>query len=108
MNQTMDEEEYLNSETQLQQALALNKVLLDTLEKDRKDRRATRKVSIICATVCLVCVMAFIGVIVALASGIVIETTTTESTITQDTEGSGNNVYQAGEHATYSQSGGGE
>ena len=49
-----------------------------------------------------------------LSDGVVIEetTTTTEetiTTITQDTgEGSGNNVYQAGESSTYTQSGGDE
>lgn len=32
-------------------------------------------------------------------------TTTTETEITQETSGDGNNVYQAGEHATYNEGG---
>lgn len=101
--------EYQNSETQLEQALALNKLFIDMLEKEQQDRKKTRRISIICASICLICLLIFSGVLVALSAGVVIETTTTETTITQDSgEGDGNNVYQAGEYATYSETGGAE
>lgn len=101
--------DYEHSETQLEQAMALNRMLLDALDQDRKDRRKTRRINLICATVCLVSLLGFVAIIGAVASGIVIETTTTETTVTQDTgEGNGNNVYQAGEYATYNQPGGAE
>lgn len=101
--------EYEQSETQLEQALALNKLFIDMLEKERQDRKRTRRVSIICTSICVVCMLIFAGVLAALSAGVVVETTTTETTITQDTgEGDGNNVYQAGEYATYSETGGNE
>lgn len=81
------ENEYLQSENQLEQALALNKILLDTLDADRKERRKTRKISIICAVVCLVSLFIFTAVLGILASGIQIETTTTTTTETQSVEG---------------------
>lgn len=98
--------DYEHSETQLEQALAMNRLLIDTLNKDRQERRKTRKISIICASICLVSVVLLVGVIVALASGVTVETVTTETTVTQDTgEGSGNNVFQAGEYSSYSEGG---
>lgn len=79
--------DYEQSENQLQQALAMNQMLLDTLEKEREDRRKTRKISIICACVCVVSLLLFAGVLGVLASGIQIERTSTETTQTQTVEG---------------------
>ena len=53
------ENEYMQSENQLEQSMALNKILLDTLDADRKDRRKTRIISIICAAVCIVSFLLF-------------------------------------------------
>lgn len=79
------ENEYMQSETQLEQAMALNRILLETLESDRKDRRKTRRISIICAAVCMVSLLLFAAVLGVLAAGVQIETTTT--TETQTVEG---------------------
>lgn len=81
------ENEYMQSETQLEQAMALNKILLETLEADRKDRRKTRRISIICAAVCMVSLLLFAAVLGVLAAGIQIETTTSTTTETQTVEG---------------------
>lgn len=83
-------------------------VLLDALEEDKKDRQKTRRACVICAAVCAVSMMALVGLLELFAAGLQIEnTTTTETTtVTQDTgEGTGNNVYQAGESATYNEDG---
>lgn len=80
---------YQNSESQLDQALALNRILMAALDQDRADRRVTRRVSLICAAVCVVTLLLFAGVLGVLASGIQIDastTTTTEET-TQTVEG---------------------
>ena len=95
------ENEYMQSETQLEQAMALNQILLETLEADRKDRRKTRRISIICAAVCMVSLLLFAAVLGVLAAGIQIETATEESTVTQETSGEGDAVYQAGDGSHY-------
>lgn len=61
-------------------------MLLDALEADREDRRKTRRLNVICATICAVSLLLFAGVLGVLASGVQIETTTTEET-TQSVEG---------------------
>lgn len=80
---------YEKSENQLEQALALNKILMEALNQDRADRRMTRRVSIVCAAVCVVSLLLFAGVLGVLASGIYIETSTTTTTeeTTQTIEG---------------------
>lgn len=85
----MGKDDYINSETQLEQALAMNRLLLASLEQERSDRRRTRRVSIVCATVCVVSLLLFAGVLGVLASGIYIETSTTTTTeeTTQTIEG---------------------
>lgn len=77
--------DYEHSETQLQQTLAANKILMEALNQDRKDRRITRRVSIICASICVVVLLLFAGVMGILAAGVTIETTTEETT--QSVEG---------------------
>lgn len=80
---------YEKSENQLEQALALNKILMEALNQDRADRRRTRRMSIICAAVCLAALLLFAGVLGVLAAGINIETSTTTATeeTTQTVEG---------------------
>ena len=76
--------------------------LMQMIDMDRKDRRSTKKIAIICCTICVVCVLVLAGIFVAFANGMEITTTTEETTVSQDTEnGTGNNVYQAGEYADY-------
>ena len=63
-----------------------------------------RRLIVICATICLVCFMAIGGLFIAFASGLEITTTAEETTVSQDTGvGDGNNVYQAGEYADYTE-----
>lgn len=84
----------------LDESRALNKMLIDALDQERADRRKTRRVSMICATICLVAILLFAGLVGVVASGV--EITRTTETITQDTgEGSGDAVYQAGENARF-------
>lgn len=73
-------------------------------EATAKMKRTVAILVVIALALCLVTVSVF----AVLASGIQIErTTTTTETIMQDTgEGSGNNIYQAGEYAQYSDGGG--
>lgn len=59
--------------------------MMEVLEKDLIDRKKTRRVSVICATICLVSVLLFAGILGVLASGIQIEHTTEETT--QSVEG---------------------
>lgn len=67
----------------LEESRALNEMLLDALEQDRRDRQKTRRVSVVCATICLVAMLLFAAVLGIVASGV--EITTTTETITQDT-----------------------
>lgn len=86
----------------LEESRALNEMLLNALEQDRKDRQKTRRVSVICATICLVAMLLFAAVLGVVASGVEITTTTTTETVTQDTGyGSGDAVYQAGDGAQF-------
>ena len=116
----------------LHMSQGLLKLVLKMWESAREDVQAATEaakrlrvvsiVSIVIAAVCLfVCV--YQGTVIQrqggeiasihriLQQGVVIEetTTTTTTTVEQDTgEGSGNNVYQAGEDSTYTQNGGAE
>lgn len=113
----------------------LSRLLLEMWQHAKKDVHncisASRKlfiVSIISAIISIICVVfcAYLSTIIhdqsialskieqILDDGIIIEETTTTThetttTVTQDTgEGSGNNIYQAGDGSTYTQSGGDE
>lgn len=96
-----------NDGASLDESRALNKMLIDALDQERADRRKTRRVSMICTTICLVAILLFAGLVGVVASGVEITRTTdtitrTTDTITQDTgEGSGDAVYQAGENARF-------
>lgn len=58
--------------------------MIEALERDLVDRKKTRRVSIICATICLVSVLLFSGILGVLASGIQIERTTETQTVDGD------------------------
>ena len=60
-------------------------IILNAIEQDRKDRRSMRRLIIICATVCLICVMAIGGLFIAFASGLEITTTTENTSVTYAT-----------------------
>ena len=68
--------------------------MLEALENDLNDRKKTRRVTIICATICLVSVLLFAGILGVLASGIQIERTTEETT--QTVEGDSAIINNAG------------
>nr|DAE38866.1 MAG TPA: NICKEL AND COBALT RESISTANCE PROTEIN BINDING PROTEIN, SENSOR PROTEIN [Caudoviricetes sp.] len=82
----------------LDQSVALNRVVMTMLESKRKEDFWLRVILIIS----LVANIVIAGIFTLYESGWT--TTTTTTTVTQDTgEGSGNNVYQAGEYADYTQ-----
>lgn len=83
----------------LEQSVALNKIVMTMLESKRREDFWLRIILIIS----LLANIAIAGIFTWYESGWTMDTTTT-TTITQDTgEGSGNNVYQAGENANYIQ-----
>ena len=59
-------------------------MLLDALAEDREDRRKTRRLNVICATICAVSLLLFAGVLGVLASGVQIETTTETQSVEGD------------------------
>ena len=84
----------------LDQSLALNHIVLDMLESKKREDLWLRVILIISilANILISCI--FLGY----ESQFTTETTTTTTTVSQDTgEGNGNNVYQSGENAQYSQ-----
>lgn len=82
----------------LDQSVALNRIVMTMLESKRREDFWLRIVLIIS----LLANIAIAGIFTWYESGWT--TTATTTTVTQDTgEGSGNNVYQAGENANYTQ-----
>lgn len=80
----------------LDQSVALNRIVMTMLESKRREDFWLRVILIIS----LLANIAIAGIFTWYESG----WTTTTTTVTQDTgEGSGNNVYQAGENANYIQ-----
>lgn len=91
----------------LEESRAINQLLLDAMEEDRKERRKDRRTSKVCATICVVAFLLTAVLLGVLASGVTIETSTTKESITQDSgEGSGNNVYLSGNDSTYNEEAG--
>lgn len=83
-------------EDALDQSVALNRIVMTMLESKRREDFWLRIILIIS----LLANIAIAGIFTWYESG----WTTTTTTVTQDTgEGSGNNVYQAGENANYIQ-----
>lgn len=86
----------------LEEAQALNRIILDLLTQKKKEH--TRLWIIILALIFVN--LLEVGLFVWYESQFEITETTTTTTVEQDTgEGSGNNVYQAGEHAQYQEGG---
>nr|DAH42951.1 MAG TPA: NICKEL AND COBALT RESISTANCE PROTEIN BINDING PROTEIN, SENSOR PROTEIN [Caudoviricetes sp.] len=82
----------------LDQSVALNRIVMTMLESKRREDFWLRVILIIS----LLANIAIAGIFAWYESGWT--TTATTTTVTQDTgEGSGNNVYQAGENANYIQ-----
>lgn len=85
-------------EDALDQSVALNRIVMTMLESKRREDFWLRIILIIS----LLANIAIAGIFTWYESGWT--TTATTTTVTQDTgEGSGNNVYQAGENADYIQ-----
>ena len=62
-------------------------IILNAIEQDRKDRRTMRRLIVICATVCLICLLTIGGLFIAFASGLEITTTEAVETATQKANG---------------------
>lgn len=89
-----------SEEGALDQSLALNRIVMRMLDAKRREDFWLRIILIISILVNLL----IAGIFIQYESQFTTTVTTTETTIEQDTgEGSGNNVYQAGENATYTQ-----
>lgn len=114
----MDLKDLEQEKDAVKQSVIVSRVLADTLERhDRENRRLWCLVIALCIVVaCMAGAMVYVSthaqdianeaMLNALESVAEIEvsgeTTTTTTTVEQDTgEGSGNNVYLSGEHATY-------
>jgi len=96
----MNEQEKINA---LDESLALNKIAIDLLNQKKKDHLRLWIIIIALIIVNLIEVCIFIWYESQMET---METVTTTTTVDQDTgEGTGNNVYQAGEHAQYSEDG---
>lgn len=96
----MNEQEKVNA---LDESLALNKIAIDLLNQKKKDHLRLWIIIIALIVVNLAEVCIFIWYESQMET---VETVTTTTTVDQDTgEGAGNNVYQAGEHAQYSEDG---
>lgn len=84
----------------LEQSRALNKIILTMLESKKKNDLFLKVILIIS----ILANVAIAGIFVAYESQFTTTETITTTTVEQDTgEGSGNNVYQAGEDANYIQ-----
>lgn len=89
----------------LQESMALNKIVLDLLTQKKKEHLRLWIVILALILVNLV----EVGLFIWYESQFEDTETITETTVEQDTgEGSGNNVYQAGEHANYTEGKGGD
>jgi hypothetical protein len=99
MSDTYTDLNEIKEKEELDQSVALNRIVLNMLESKRKEDFWLRIVLIISILTNIVISCIFIGY----ESQFTTEKTIT-TTVTQDTgEGEGNNVYQSGEHANYVQ-----
>lgn len=99
MSDTYTDLNEMKEKEELDQSVALNRIVLNMLESKRKEDFWLRIVLIISILTNIVISCIFIGY----ESQFTTEKTIT-TTVTQDTgEGEGNNVYQSGEHANYVQ-----
>lgn len=99
MSDTYTDLNEIKEKEELDQSVALNRIVLNMLESKRKEDFWLRIILIISILTNIVISCIFIGY----ESQFTTEKTIT-TTVTQDTgEGEGNNVYQSGEHANYVQ-----
>lgn len=99
MSDTYTDLNEIKEKKELDQSVALNRIVLNMLESKRKEDFWLRIILIISILTNIVISCIFIGY----ESQFTTEKTIT-TTVTQDTgEGEGNNVYQSGEHANYVQ-----
>ena len=99
MSDTYTDLNEMKEKEELDQSVALNRIVLNMLESKRKEDFWLRIVLIISILTNIVISCIFIGY----ESQFTTEKTIT-TTVTHDTgEGEGNNVYQSGEHANYVQ-----
>lgn len=86
----------------LEESLALTKIVVDLLNQKKKEHFRLWIVILALVFVNLL----EVGIFIWYESQMEYVETTTTTTVEQDTgEGEGNNVYQAGEHATYNEEG---
>lgn len=93
----------VNKGQALEESLALNKITIDLLTQKKKEHFRLWIIILALILVNLIEVSVFVWYESQMET---VETTTTTTTVEQDTgSGSGNNVYQAGEKATYNEGG---
>lgn len=85
----------------VQACLAAN----ETANKNAREAIRARRATAICAAICCALVLIMVGILALFATGLEVDMSTTTETITQDTEGEGNNVFQSGEYAQYKEAG---
>ena len=85
----------------LEQSVGLNRILLNLVETLRRTQKAMTWVVVLS----LLCNVVICGLFLWYESQFTYETVTTTTTVEQDTDGPGNNVYQSGENAEYVQEG---
>lgn len=88
---------------ELESVKALNEVSMELLRHKKADRTKLFVIIILLIVANLIQCGLLVWLIVRDSD--VVETVTTTETITQDTDGDGNNVYQSGENANYVQEG---
>lgn len=57
-------------QSSIEESRAINKMLMDAIKQDKQDRKKTRRISVICATISLVSLLLFAGILAVFASGI--------------------------------------
>ena len=57
-------------QSSIEESRAINKMLMDMIKQDKQDRKNTRRISVICATISLVSLLLFTGILAVFASGI--------------------------------------
>ena len=83
----------------LEQSLGLNRILFALIDSLKR----TQHWLCILLVVSIFCNVLISAIFVAYESQFTTETVTTTTTVEQDTDGPGNNVYQSGENAKYVQ-----
>lgn len=103
MVEPKDIEKIKEDKDALDQSLALNKITMQVLQDRAKDNKRLW-IALIISIIMNLFIMGGFLYYESQWTQVPSTTTTETTTVTQDTnEGAGNNVYQAGENATYSQ-----